>query len=261
MNIPKCIAATSINSGASGLLGLSLLTLGLWGLFPAPAQAAIPIQHWVQPSGARIYLVESPAIAMVDVQIDFDAGSRRDPVVKAGLASIMSAMLDKGVLARPDAPALNENQLSEAWADLGAQFGAGAGPDSLGFSLRSLTEPDLLAKAVTLAAREMAEPAFPNAVWQREQQRLVAALKESDTRPGSVVSRAYTQAVYGKHPYGFQLTQATLAAITTADMREAHAAGVVACRARISLVGAVNRAQADAIASQLLARLPQQNCA
>ena len=260
----KFIAKPAIKTWAGSRLGLISkvsLALGLLWLSQSAAQAAIPIQHWVQPSGARIYLVESPAIAMVDVQIDFDAGSRRDPAAKAGLASIMSAMLDKGVQARPDAPALGENELSEAWADLGAQFGAGAGPDTLGFSLRSLTEPDLLAKALALAAREIAEPAFPDAVWQREQQRLLAALKESDTRPGSVVSRAYSRAVYGAHPYGYQLTQATLAAITTADMRAAHAAGVIPCRARISVVGAVNRAQADAMATQLLGRLPQQPCA
>lgn len=55
--------------------------------FQNPAQAALPIQHWTQPNGARIYLVESPAIATVDVQIDFDGGSRRDSADKAGLAS------------------------------------------------------------------------------------------------------------------------------------------------------------------------------
>ena len=43
------------------------------------ALATIPVQQWTQTSGAQVYLVESPAIAMVDVQIDFDAGSRRDP--------------------------------------------------------------------------------------------------------------------------------------------------------------------------------------
>jgi zinc protease len=46
----------------------------------------MPIQHWTQPSGARVWLVESPAIPMVDVQIDFDAGARRDPAEQAGLA-------------------------------------------------------------------------------------------------------------------------------------------------------------------------------
>jgi zinc protease len=223
--------------------------------------AAIPIQHWTQPSGAQVYLVESPAVAMLDVQIDFDAGSRRDPPAQAGLASIMADMLDKGVQAKNGAPALDENALGEAWADLGAQFGAGASADRLSFSLRSLTEPELLDKAVALAARELAEPSFPESVWQRERQRMQAALKESYTRPASVIGRAYGQAVYGTHPYGQEVSEATLARISTADLRAAHAAGVMACRARISIVGAVTRAQADALAARLLSRLPQVACA
>ena len=98
------------------------------------ALAAIPIQHWTQASGAQVYLVESPAIAMVDVEIDFDAGSRRDPPEQAGLASMMAGMLEKGVQAKNGAAALDENELSEAWADLGAQFGAGASADPVSYT-------------------------------------------------------------------------------------------------------------------------------
>ncbi len=226
-----------------------------------PLHAAIPIQQWTQPGGAQVFLVESPAIAMLDVQIDFDAGSRRDPPAQAGLASVMASMLDKGVRAQPGESAMDENALSEAWADLGAQFGAGASSDRLGFSLRSLTDADLLSKAVALAARVMAEPAFPDAVWQRERQRLEASLKESSTRPATLVGRAYAKALYGSHPYGFQMTEDTLRRISVSDMQILHRSAVVACRARISMVGAVTRAQADRIATQLLARLPQQPCA
>ena len=225
------------------------------------AIAAIPIQHWTQPGGAQVWLVESPAIAMLDVQIDFDAGSRRDPPAQAGLAGVTASMLDKGVLARGSAPALDENALSEAWADLGAQFGADATADRMNFSLRSLTEPDLLDKAVALAARQIAEPAFPELIWKRERERLNAAIRESNTRPATLAGRAYSQAVYGTHPYGYEMTEATLARISVADMQAAHAAGVVACRARISMVGAVTRAQADAIAARLLSRLPPVPCA
>ncbi len=229
------------------------------------AQAAIPVQHWTQASGAQVFLVESPAIAMLDVQIDFDAGSRRDPAAQAGLASLTAAMLDKGVKAQSaqngGLPALDENALSEAWADLGAQFGASAGADRMGFSLRSLTDPALLDKAVALAARQIAQPSFPDAVWQRERQRVQAALKESDTRPGTLAGKAFSQAVYGAHPYGYQVTGATLAKISVADMQALHASAVLACRARISMVGAVNRAQADAIATRLLAGLPPVPCA
>ncbi|MDP3706503.1 MAG: pitrilysin family protein, partial [Polaromonas sp.] len=245
----KKIAASALLVGATGLFIHSL------------AFAEIPIQHWTQASGAQVYLAESPAVAMLDVQIDFDAGSRRDPPGQAGLASMMAGMLAKGVQARNGAPALDENALSEAWADLGAQFSAGASADRLNFSLRSLTEPDLLGKAVALAAREMAEPSFPEPIWRRERQRMQAALKESYTRPASVIGRAYAQAVYGAHPYGYEMTEATLARISVADMRAAHAAGVVACRARISMVGAVTRAQADVLAARLLSRLPQVPCA
>ena len=248
------IAAYARITWATGLIFLSL------AIFPGFAAAAIPIQHWTQPNGARVYLVESPAIAMLDVQIDFDAGGRRDPPAQAGLASVTASMLSKGVRAEQGDAALDENALSDAWADLGAQFGASAGSDRLSFSLRSLTEPDLLAKAVSLAAREIAEPAFPDAIWQRERQRIEASIKEANTRPATLAGRADNEAVYGSHPYGFEVTAPTLERIGVADMRAAHTAGVVACRARISMVGAVTRAQADAIAARLLARLPQTDC-
>ena len=224
------------------------------------ALATIPVQQWTQTSGAQVYLVESPAIAMVDVQIDFDAGSRRDPPEQAGLASMTADMLEKGVRAGNGASALDENALGEAWADLGAQFSAGASADRMNFSLRSLTDPALLDKAVALAARQISEPSYPETVWNRERERLQAALRESYTRPASVIGRAYAQAVYGKHPYGYEMTEATLARISVADLKAAHAAGVVACRARISMVGAVTRAQADAMAARLLSRLPQGPC-
>ena len=69
------------------------------------------------------------------------------------------------------------------------EFNASAGSDRLSFSLRTLTEPDLLAKAVALAARQIGEPTFPDAVWQRDQQKVIAALKEADTRPSTLAQR------------------------------------------------------------------------
>lgn len=234
----------------------ALLTLAS-SLFYSPLTwAAIPIEHWTQASGVQVYLVPSPAIPMVDVQIDFDAGSRRDPPEQAGLASVSASMAAKGVLAGAGAePALDENALSEAWADLGASFGASAGNDRISFSLRSLTYPDLLSKAVQLAARQLGEPAFPASIWQRERERLSAALKEANTRPATVAGHAFDAAVYGQHPYGFEMTPATLARIEVADMQALYRRLILPCRAKVSIVGAVNRAQADDLVSQLFSRL------
>lgn len=222
----------------------------------ASTLAAVPIEHWTQPSGAQVYLARSPAIPMVDVQIDFDAGSRRDPPAQAGLASVTASMTAKGVRAGVGEPGLDENSLSEAWADLGAAFGASASSDRMSFSLRSLSYPDLLAQAARLAARQLGEPAFPETVWQRERERLSASIREANTRPGTLAGRAFSTAVYGLHPYGFDMTEATLGRIGVADMQSMYRRLILPCRARVTVVGALERAEADALVTQLLSRLP-----
>ena len=136
----------------------NVFRLVLLCLFCAPAWAVIPIQHWTHASGARVYLVASPSIPMLDVQIDFDGGSRRDPADRAGLASATASMMSAGVAAQGTQPALDENALSEAWVDLGTQLGVSAGLERFSVSLRTLTEPDLLERSLALAARQLAAP-------------------------------------------------------------------------------------------------------
>nr|WP_315495998.1 pitrilysin family protein [uncultured Rhodoferax sp.] len=244
----KSVAARAVFTGATALFCINF------------AWAGIPIQQWTQPSGVRVYLVESPAIPMVDVQIDLDAGGRRDPADKPGLASLMASSTSNGVRATATEPALDEHQLSEAWADLGAAFGGSAGSDRMSFGLRSLTYPDLLDKAVVLAARQLGEPSFPEAPWLRDRPKLIASLKEANTRPATLAARAFSRAVYGSHPYGREMTEESLLRTSVQDLRTLHASAVRACDAKVSIVGALTRAQADVLVTRLLARLPQNAC-
>lgn len=233
-----------------GLLAGAALSLGV------AAQAAIPIQHWSLPNGAKVYLAATQALPIVDVEVDFDAGGRRDPPAQAGLASVTAGMVEKGIRANGEEPALDQNALGEAWADLGANFDANAGTDRASFTLRTLSDPVLLDKAVRLAAREIGEPAFPEDVWKRERERLSASIREANTKPATRVERTFAHAVYGAHPYGLETTEATLARIDVAAMRAHYERLIVPCRAKVSIVGAVTRAQAEGIATTLLSRLP-----
>ena len=241
---------------------ICLALTGASGLFVCGfASAGLPIAQWTQPSGAQVFLVESPAVPMVDIRVEFDAGGRRDPVGQTGLASVMAASLSDGVRAFGHAPALDENALGEAWADLGAGFSAGASGDRLSVSVRSLTDPDLLAQAVALAARQLAEPAFPAAVWQRDRRKMIASLKEAQTQPATHAERAFAHAVYGAHTYGAEMTAATLMRISVGDMAALHTRAVRPCNAKATVVGALDRAQTDSLVTQLLARLPRGACA
>ncbi|MFW5333084.1 M16 family metallopeptidase [Hydrogenophaga sp. ZJX-1] len=238
-------------------LPLLLVWLGVF----TGARAAIPVEHWTHASGARIYLVASPSIPMLDVQLNFDGGSRRDPARQAGLASATAGLLLAGVRAQDGQPALDENRLGEAWADLGAQFSAQASSDRFSLSLRSLTEPDLLSRAVALAARQLAAPAWPEKVWQRDRERSIAALKEAENRPGTHAGRAFSRAVFGAHPYGFEPDARTLTAIGVADMRAFYRRHVATCRAQVTLVGAIDRAGAETIVGQLMTAVQPHGCA
>ncbi|MEG0045748.1 MAG: pitrilysin family protein [Comamonas sp.] len=247
MKTMKKIAASALVVSA----GMGFLTQSAW--------AILPIEHWTQPSGAQVWLVQSPGIPMVDVQMDFDAGSRRDPQGQAGLATAVAMMASKGIKAAGDAPALDENALGQAWADLGASFGANAGRDSFTFGLRTLTVPNLQQKAVALAARQMAAPSWPDAVWQRDRERWSASIKESDTRPGTIASKAFRKAVFGNAPYGYQATVDSLSKIDVSAMQAFHKELIKACSAKVSVVGAVSREQADAMVKQLLGPLQATN--
>jgi zinc protease len=126
----------------------------------------------------------------------------------------------------------------------------------MSFSLRSLSYPDLLPKAAQLTARQLGDPAFPQAIWQRERQRLAASIREANTRPATVAGHAYAPAVYGSHPYGYEMTEASLERIGVQDMMQTYRRLIQPCRAKVSIVGAVTRAQADALVTTLLSRLP-----
>jgi zinc protease len=126
----------------------------------------------------------------------------------------------------------------------------------MSFSLRSLTYPDLLAKAVQLAARQLAEPSFPADVWLRERDGMQASLREANTRPGTIAGRAFNKAVFGEHPYGFEMTPESLARIEVTHMAALYRQMILTCRASVTVVGALDRTQADALVAQLLARLP-----
>lgn len=226
------------------------------------AHAALRIQTWTLDNGARVYFVENHSIPILDMSVEFDAGSRRDPPGKAGTASLTNAMLARGLReARlPDGtvePAISEAQISDEFADLAAQRGGGAGGDRAGAALRTLSSREERDKAVALLARILAQPSFPENFLVRDKARMIATIKENLTKPESIANKAFWHAAYDPHPYGAEETVESVGTITREDLMAFHARHYVANRAVVAMIGDVTRDQADAIARQLTMRLPQ----
>ena len=83
-------------------------------LIPAVAQAQPAARQWTTPTGARVQFVESRAVPMVDIAIDFAAGSAYDPLARPGTAALAHALLSAGTAG------LSEDELAAAYADVGA---------------------------------------------------------------------------------------------------------------------------------------------
>ncbi|WP_230976764.1 M16 family metallopeptidase [Pseudothauera rhizosphaerae] len=216
----------------------------------AAAQAGPQIQHWIADTGARVYFVESRALPMVDIQVDFAAGSAFEPAGKAGLASLTRGLLDAGTAT------LDEQAIADRTADIGARIGGGADDDRASLSVRTLSAPAERDAAVALGAELLARPGFPQDVLERERARSIAGLREALTQPGNLAARSFSGAIYGDHPYGRVTTEESLTAITRDDLVRFHREHYGARRASVAIVGDVSRAEAAEIARRLTADLP-----
>ena len=201
-----------------------------------------------------------------DVNVDFDAGSRRDPAGKAGTATLTNGMLARGIREASISgkgsqtvvePIMTEAEISNALADVAAQRGGGPGTDRSGMAVRTLSSAAERDQSVLILARLLAQPSMPEEFFQRDKARTIAAIRESLTKPESIADKAFWRLAYGSHPYGTETTVETVEAITRDDLLDFHRRHYVANHAVISMIGDISREQAHAIAIELTRRLPQ----
>jgi zinc protease len=139
----------------------------------------------------------------------------------------------------------------------GIELGSGSLRDMAWVSLRSLTEPQVLDVALESAAAVIAEPRFGTSAIERVRQQMQIALRQAQQSPGSIAKKRFFRTLYGDHPYAHPPggEEASLTAITRDDLSAFHQRYYVAANAVVSIVGAVNRVQAEAIAERVTAGL------
>jgi len=221
-------------------------------LFSGAALATPHIQQWQTASGARVLFVEDHDLPMLDVAVDFAAGSGFDTAEKSGVAGLTHGLLDLG------AEGLSEDDISRTMADIGAQMGGRFEPDRAGVSVRTLSSVAERNQALDILARVLQHPLFPEPVLAREKTRLIAGLKEAETKPESIADKAFNKAVFGTHPYGFRASGEidTVEKIQRTDLEEFYRAHYGAKGAVVAIMGDVTRSEAETIAQKLTLQLP-----
>ena len=232
-----------------GIVGIFCF-LGLCSI----AWAAIPIQQWTTDNGTKVLFVETHAIPVIDINVDFDAGARRDPAGKSGLAGLTNASLDKGI-ADGRGLTIAESKILDSFADAGAVRSNSVNMDKATYSLRVLSGQKQSDKAIDMLSELLAKPSFPPELLNRDKSRLIASIREEETRPESIAAKAFKKGIYPSHPYGDSPTPETVAAISREDLVSFHRNHYVANRAVITIVGDLDLKSAKQIANRISGKL------
>ena len=219
------------------------------------AYAILPIEQLDSYKGAKAYLVQTKALPMVDIEVSIDAGDRYDPAGKSGLADMTAGLMNYGV--RGDKGVLTEAQIADEIADLGANIGLSVGGERAILRIRSLSRKDLRDRAVKLAAAMLSAPTYDSKIVEREKQRTITNLQEAETKPEYVLERRFKKSVYGGYPLADSPSMKSVAAINTSDLKQFHQQFYRGDRMIVSIVGDVDRAEANDIVQALLRQIPQ----
>jgi zinc protease len=131
-------------------------------LYSGAAWAILPIQQWQTSSGARVYFVENRDIPMLDLSIDFAAGSGFDRSDKAGVASMTNHIMRLG------AEGMDQDEIARRTADIGAGISGRFDSDRAGLSMRTLSSRSEREQALEVFTRILHKPTFPADTLNRE---------------------------------------------------------------------------------------------
>lgn len=233
----------------------AILSIALMVGVIVSAHAILPIEKLDSFKGAQAYLVQTKALPMVDIEISIDAGDRYDPAVKSGLATVAGRLMHYG--ARSAKGLLNEAQIADEIADLGANIGVSVSGERATMRIRTLSRQDLRDRAVQLASAMLTAPTYDPKILAREKQRMTTALLEAETKPETVLDRRFRKSVYGNYPLANSPTVQSIANISATDLQQFHKQFYRGDRMIVSIVGEVTKAEAAEIVQGLLQRVPQ----
>ncbi|HMN85823.1 MAG TPA: pitrilysin family protein [Bauldia sp.] len=228
-------------------LGVSLLFAPL---LAAGSAGAMDIQRVVSPKGIVAWLVEENTVPIIAMEFAFMGGASQDPPGKAGVANLMSGLLDEG------AGDLDSQAFQSALDEYSIGLSFDAGRDAFFGSMKTLAENR--DEAVRLLRLAINSPRFDAEPVERIRAQIAAGIKGSERDPDTVAGNAIMAAAFPGHPYGLpkEGTLESLASITAADLKTFHDKTIARDNLKITVVGAIDAKTLAAVLDEVFGDLP-----
>ncbi|MGI9077215.1 MAG: M16 family metallopeptidase [Gemmatimonadaceae bacterium] len=202
----------------------------------APPDLTLPVMaRTTLPNGLQLVIVEQHELPVADFILLVRTGGEGDPARKAGVASLMAAMLQEGTTSRASL------DIADQEAYLGARIQTGSGWDATSVALHTPTAQ--LDSALALFADVALRPSWPANELARLRDERMTSLMQIRDRPPAIADRAFASILYGgEHPYGRPLTgtEASTKALRCADLQHFYSTYFRPNNATMIIVGDVS---------------------
>ena len=221
---------------------------------PAGNAPVLHVPTWTKTAlanGAELIVSEKHDLPLVAFVITFQGGTyQTEPAVRRGLAGITASMMNEGTKTR------DGEALSNALQLLGTSINVNVGGEGGSMSFQSTTSK--FPQALDILADMLVNPRFPAEALERLRAQRLVALTQAKDQPGSIASRVFPTLLYGSaHPFGQNVTEESLKAITRDDVVAFHKAYFQPGRALVSVVGDVNSSSVKSTVEKALGEWPK----
>lgn len=224
----------------------------LLAFVPASAKA-VEIERVISDGGIEAWLVEDHSLPVISFQFLFPGGAATDSPERAGLANMVSGLLDEG------AGELDSQSFQRRLSDESISLSFNASRDSFAGSLKTLTRNrddafDLLRIALT-------EPRFDADAVARICAQILAGIASRANDPNRIAQQTFWEAVFPGHPYAQPVegTAESVAAITEEDLRTFVARRLARNELIVGVVGDITADELKPLLDKTFGALPERS--
>jgi zinc protease len=254
MKVPAQIAIAGAILTLAGIAVLAQQPFDRSSIPPPGKPAELHVPLWTRQSlvnGAELIVSEKHDLPLVSFRITIQGGSSQvESAARRGLASLTASMMSEGTKSR------NGEALSNAQQLLGTSINVNIGSENGSLAFQSTANK--FPQALDILSDMLLNPTFPEDALERLRAQRLVALTQAKDQPAAIASRVFAKILYGDaHPFGQNVTEESLRAITRGEVMAFHKAYFQPARALITVVGDVNYASVRATIEKSLGSWPR----
>ena len=205
------------------------------------------------PDGLMIWGISQTELPLVSYSISIDGGHKLDKVEKAGVASLMAAMMNEGTKNK------TPEELEDAIGLLGSSIRVGSDNESISIQVGGggfRSSGGILArnfeKSLALVEEILLEPRWDKEQFALAKSRIINGIKRSSASPDYLANKTLNKLIFGDNILAIEAsgTESSVAAITIDDLKEYYGKYISPSIAKMLVVGDVDQARVkNALAS------------